>query len=93
MEYIQLQKKDFFKVLSKVTDRKLTVVGLYIENDEIVKYEIRGEGDWYINRFIKVKNDKLITQEEFNELKQRVKQLEEQINKKTIAIHVHNIEI
>lgn len=45
MEYIQLQKKDFFKVLSKVTDRKLTVVGLYIEDDEIVKYEIRGEGD------------------------------------------------
>ena len=92
MKYIQLQKKDFFKVLSKATGRKLTVIGLYIENNEIIKYEIFGEGDWYVSRFIKIENDKLITQEEFDKLQQRVKKLEEQINEKTIVC-IRNIEI
>ena len=38
-------------------------------------------------------SSRFIDNYEFDELKQRVKQLEEKMNKKTIAIHVHNIEI
>lgn len=42
--HIKLKKQDYFKVISKVTYRMLTVVGIYIEDDEVIMYDIKDEG-------------------------------------------------
>ena len=43
-QYIKLNKKDRFKVISKYTNRVVTVVGLYIKDNIVYQYEIEDEG-------------------------------------------------
>lgn len=51
MNYIELKRKDYFRVYSKYTYRMVTVIGLYIEGKDILRYQILGEGDWPVERF------------------------------------------
>lgn len=79
MQYIRLNKEDYFKVMSKCTDRILTVVGLYLQDNEVVKYEIKGEGDWCVSRFNKMISG--ITEEDFYKLQHKVEELDDKINR------------
>ena len=83
MQYIRLNKEDYFQVMSKYTDRILSVVGLYLQNNEVIKYEIKGEGDWHVSRFNKIISG--ITEEDFYKLQHKVEELEDKINR-TITI-------
>ena len=74
MKRIDLKRGDYFEVKSRVTGRIVTVTGLCIDEDEILEYEIKGEGWWNINRFEKV--EQRVTFNEFYLLEQRVERLE-----------------
>lgn len=51
MRRIDLKRRDYFKVISKVTNRMITVIGLLVDGDKILRYNIDGEGWWDANRF------------------------------------------
>lgn len=51
MRRIDLKRRDYFKVISKVTNRTITVIGLLVDGDKILRYNIDGEGWWDANRF------------------------------------------
>lgn len=51
MRRIDLKRRDYFKVISKVTNRTITVIGLLVDGDKILEYNIDGEGWWDANRF------------------------------------------
>lgn len=74
MRRIDLRHRDYFKVISKVTNRRITVIGLLIDGDKILSYHIDGEGWWDANRFREI--DKSITDDEFDSLEERVERLE-----------------
>ncbi len=74
MERIDLKRGNYFKVMSRVTGRTVTVTGLCIDEDKILEYHICGEGWWDADRFRKL--DKSITADEFYLLEKRVKRLE-----------------
>ena len=74
MKRIDLKRGDYFEVKSRVTGRIVTVTGLCIDEDEILEYEIKGEGWWNVNRFEKV--EQRVTFDEFYLLEQRVERLE-----------------
>ena len=72
MNYIELKRKDYFRVYSKCTYRMVTVVGLYIEGKDILRYQILGEGDWPVERFRLLNGEK----NKIEELEERVEKLE-----------------
>lgn len=94
--HIKLKKQDYFKVISKVTYRMLTVVGIYIEDDEVIMYDIKDEGQWYVGRFYKVLETGVDYQSIYNEiddLRKRVQWLEQQIQIKDGIVTVHLREV
>jgi len=72
-QYIKLNKKDRFKVISKYTNRVVTVVGLYIKDNIVYQYEIEDEGSWEVNRFNNIVDN--VTKEEFKKLESDVEEL------------------
>ena len=70
MNYIELKRKDYFRVYSRYTYRMVTVTGLYIEGKDILRYQILGEGDWPVERF-----------SSFDGGKNKIKELEERVEK------------
>lgn len=72
MNYIELKRKDYFRVYSKYTYRMVTVIGLYIEGKDILRYQILGEGDWPVERFRLLSGEK----NKIEELEERVEKLE-----------------
>ena len=56
MKFIKLDEKSYFKVISKETDRIVTVVGMYLSGDKVMRYEIKEEGDWSVSRFKKMES-------------------------------------
>lgn len=52
--YITLSKNQYFQVVSKVTNRTLTVTGFGIKDDRVVEYAIHNEGWWDATRFEKI---------------------------------------
>ena len=75
MERIDLKRGDYFKVISKVTNRMITVTGLLIDGDKILEYHIDREGWWDANRFRTIDNS--IDDDEFYLLEKRVERLED----------------
>lgn len=79
MRFIKLDEKSYFKVISKETDRIVTVVGMYLSGDKVMRYEIKEEGDWSVSRFKKMESS--ISEEEFYVLKDRVDTLENALHR------------
>lgn len=79
MRFIKLDEKSYFKVISKETDRIVTVVGMYISGDKVMRYEIKGEGDWSVSRFKKMESS--ISEDDFYVLQDRVDTLEDALHK------------
>lgn len=79
MKFIKLDEKSYFKVISKETDRIVTVVGMYLSGDKVMRYEIKEEGDWSVSRFKKMESS--ISEEEFYVLKDRVDTLENALHR------------
>lgn len=79
MRFIKLDEKSYFKVISKETDRIVTVVGMYISGDKVMRYEIKGEGDWSVSRFKKMESS--ISEDDFYVLQDRVDTLENALHK------------
>ena len=92
MRRIDLKRRDYFKVISKVTNRTITVIGLLVDGDKILGYNIDGEGWWDANRFRAIdssvdddddnvnrfeKVEQRVTFDEFYLLEQRVERLED----------------
>ena len=77
MNYVELKRKDYFRVYSKCTYRMVTVIGLYIEGKDILRYQILGEGDWPVERFSLSDGKK----NKIEELEERVEKLELYINR------------
>ena len=72
MNYVELKRKDYFRVYSECTYRMVTVIGLYIEGKNILRYQILGEGDWPVERFRLLNGEK----NKIEELEERVEKLE-----------------
>lgn len=79
MRFIKLDEKSYFKVISKETDRIVTVIGMYISGDKVMRYEIKGEGDWSVSRFKKMESS--ISEDDFYVLQDRVDTLEDALHK------------
>lgn len=79
MKFIKLDEKSYFKVISKETDRIVTVVGMYLSGDKVMRYEIKEEGDWSVSRFKKMESS--ISEDEFYVLKDRVDTLENALHR------------
>ena len=95
-QHIELKKQDYFKVISKVTNRVLTVVGIYIEDDEVIMYDIKDEGQWYASRFYKILEtgaDYQSIYNEINDLRKRVEWLEQRMQIKDGIVTVHLREV
>lgn len=95
-QHIELKKQDYFKVISKVTNRILIVVGIYIEDDEVIMYDIKDEGQWYAGRFDKILEtggDYQFIYNEINDLRKRVEWLEQQVQIKDGIVTVHLREV
>ena len=80
MKFIKLDEKSYFKVISKETNRIVTVIGMYISNEnKVTRYEIKGEGDWSVSRFKKMESS--ISEDEFYVLQDRVDTLEDALHR------------
>ena len=77
--YVTLSKNEQFEVRSKITGRIVTVVGLDYEWNEIIRYRIKGEGYFDVNRFEPVKYE--ISADEFFKIKTELDLLKKQYNK------------
>ena len=96
LQHIELKKQDYFKVVSKATKRVLTVVGIYIKNDEVIMYDIKDEGQWFASRFYKILETGVDYQsiyKEIDDLRKRVEWLEQQVQIKDGIVTVHLREV
>lgn len=99
--YITLSKNQYFQVVSKVTNRILTVTGFGIEDDRVVEYAIHNEGWWDVTRFEKIETiyekaqrleienlqlKKEKMEDRFEKIEKKLEQIDKMLNNQIIKI-------
>lgn len=82
---IKLPESEQFKVDSLATGRIVTVVGLYIEKNKVMGYEIKDEGYFCVSRF---KTHKETMEERLEKLEKKVDKIDKLLDEQIMKIKI-----